>query len=69
MLILIKKGVDFELIGYVDPDLGGDLDDHKFTSGYVFSCGSRHVSYVTARSKIQCLSLLPRRSTMRVLLP
>ena len=43
--LLYKSGADFSLHGYTDADLGGDLDDRKSTSAYVFVCGSTGVSW------------------------
>lgn len=56
MVLLFEKGIDFELIEYADPYLGGDLDDHKFTSGYVFSCGSACVSWCSKKQDSVSLS-------------
>lgn len=38
MGLLYKRGSAFLLNGYIDADLGGDLDDRRSTSCYVFLC-------------------------------
>jgi hypothetical protein len=50
-----KRGV-FELYGFSDADLGGDLDDRKSTTGYVFSCGSSCVSWCSKKQDSVSLS-------------
>jgi hypothetical protein len=50
-----KKGV-IELYGFSDADLGGDLDDWKSTSSYVFSCGSSCVSWCSKKQDSISLS-------------
>ena len=35
----------FELVGYTDSDWASSMDDQKSTSGYIFSFGSRVVSW------------------------
>ncbi|KAJ3680984.1 hypothetical protein LUZ60_015473 [Juncus effusus] len=37
---ILKKGSEFLLHGYTDVDMGGDLDDRRLTSGYVFCWSS-----------------------------
>lgn len=49
MGLFFKKGVGFELHGFFDVNLGGDLDDRKFASGYVFSYGSTSVSWCSKK--------------------
>ncbi|KAG6485402.1 hypothetical protein ZIOFF_053939 [Zingiber officinale] len=34
--LFYKKGVEFSLQGFADADFGGDLDDRRSTSGFVF---------------------------------
>jgi hypothetical protein len=50
-----KRGV-FELYGFSDAELGGDLDDRKSPSGYVFSCGSSCVSWCSKKQDSISLS-------------
>lgn len=54
--LLYKSGADFLLYGYTDADLGGDLDDLKSTSGYVFLCGSIGVSWCSRKQDSVSLS-------------
>lgn len=56
MGLLYKKGADFSLLGFTDADLGGDLDDRRSTSGYVFSCGSACVSWCSKKQDSVSLS-------------
>ena len=53
--LLYSKGESGALIGYSDADWGGDGNDYKSTSGYVFQIGGTAVSW---RSKKQtCVAL------------
>jgi hypothetical protein len=54
--ILYKKGSQAELIAYSDSDYGGDVDDRKSTSGYVFMMGSGAVSWSSRKQPIVTLS-------------
>ena len=36
---------DFQLVGYIDSDWEGDLDERKSTSGYVFFIGTTTFSW------------------------
>ncbi|XP_077246123.1 secreted RxLR effector protein 161-like [Tasmannia lanceolata] len=42
--LLYRRGVDFVLNGFTDADYGGDLDDRRSTSDYVFLFRSAGVS-------------------------
>ena len=48
--LLYKKNGSKEVVGFSDADWGGDVDDRKSTSGYVFQIGGSTVSW---RSKKQ----------------
>jgi hypothetical protein len=54
--ILYRKGSQAELIAYSDSDYGGDVDDRKSTSGYVFMIGSGAVSWSSRKQPIVTLS-------------
>ncbi|KAK8938849.1 hypothetical protein KSP39_PZI010942 [Platanthera zijinensis] len=66
-----RIGMSFVLQGYSDADYGGDSDDRKSTSGYVFTCGSASISWCNKNSlkssphsflrAIGCLALKHRR--------
>ena len=43
-------------MGYSDADWGGDLDDRKSTSGYVFQIGGGAVSWRSKKQKSVALS-------------
>ena len=47
---LLYKRNDSDCVGFSDADWGGDLDDRKSTSGYVFKVGGTAISW---RSKKQ----------------
>lgn len=42
--LLYHKGAKLSLVGYTDAGFGGDLDDMKSTSGYVFLYGNTNIS-------------------------
>jgi len=43
--IKYSTSYDFKLIGYIDSDCGGNIDDKKSTSGYTFHFGIGIVSW------------------------
>ncbi|KAK0587736.1 hypothetical protein LWI29_027914 [Acer saccharum] len=51
-----KKFQESILIGYSDSDWGGDADNHKSTSGYVFNVGSGAVSWSSKKQPVVALS-------------
>ena len=54
--VFYKRSEDCKLVGYCDADYAGDLDTHLSTTGYVFSLGSRAVSWCNKRKPIVSLS-------------
>lgn len=54
--IQYKYGGEQKLVGYVDSDYAGDVDDCKSTSGYVFMLGGGAVSWVSKKQPIVTLS-------------
>lgn len=58
MGLFFKNGVRFELHGFFDADLGGDLDDRKSTSSYVLSCGSTSASWCSKKQDSIFLSTM-----------
>lgn len=44
------------LAGYTDADFGGDLDDRRSTSGYIFLCGRTSVSWCSKKQDSVSLS-------------
>ena len=51
-----KRNVDNVLVGYSDSDWGGNIDDFKSTSGYVFNIGSGAVSWASKKQDVVALS-------------
>ena len=43
--LLYKKGDSDTCVGFSDADWGGDMDDRKSTSGYLFEVGGTAVSW------------------------
>ncbi|XP_042374417.1 secreted RxLR effector protein 161-like [Zingiber officinale] len=56
MGLLFKKNAEFSFIGYTDVYFGGDLDDRRSTSGYVFFCGGTVVSWCNKKQASVSLS-------------
>ena len=54
--IQYKYGGEQTLVGYVDSDYAGDVDDCKSTSGYDFMLGGGAVSWVSKKQPIVTLS-------------
>jgi len=47
---------DFKLVGYIDSDWAGSVDDRKSTLGYVFHLGSREISWASKKQPTMSLS-------------
>ena len=47
---------DCAIVGYSDSDWGGDLDDHRSTSGYCFKFGTTSCSWSSKKQSIVALS-------------
>ncbi|XP_048634844.1 secreted RxLR effector protein 161-like [Brassica napus] len=47
---------DYRLVGYSDSDWGGDVDDRKSTSGFVFFIGETAFTWMSKRQPIVTLS-------------
>jgi hypothetical protein len=54
--ILYKKGESRKLLAYSDSDYGGDIDDRKSTSSYVFMLGSGAIAWSSRKQPIVTLS-------------
>ncbi|XP_075076286.1 secreted RxLR effector protein 161-like [Nicotiana tabacum] len=48
-LFFKKKKKNLVLAGYTDADFGGDLDDRRSTSGYIFLCGGTSISWCSKK--------------------
>jgi hypothetical protein len=51
-----------ELTGYSDFDWAGNMDDQRSTTGYVFSIGSRVVSWSSKKNSLLYLCPLPKQN-------
>ncbi|KAL5812625.1 hypothetical protein ACOSQ3_027575 [Xanthoceras sorbifolium] len=47
---------DYKLVGYSDSDWGGDIDDRKSTSGFVFFMGNTAFTWMSKKQPIVTLS-------------
>ncbi|KAI4325780.1 hypothetical protein MLD38_031147 [Melastoma candidum] len=54
--LFYRKGAKFSLEGFVDADFGGDLDDRRSTSGFVFLCGKTSISWCSKKQSSVSLS-------------
>ncbi|TYK16910.1 integrase [Cucumis melo var. makuwa] len=54
--IYYKKVSESVMFGFCDSDWGGNVDDHKSTSGYVFSMGSGVFSWTSKKQSVVALS-------------
>lgn len=54
--IRYKQEEEQKLVGYVDSDYAGDIDDRRSTSGYVFMLGTCAVSWASKKQPIVTLS-------------
>ncbi|KAL8170999.1 hypothetical protein V2J09_022803 [Rumex salicifolius] len=48
---------DYRLMGYSDSDWGGDIDDRKSTSGFVFFMGNTAFTCISKKHQIFTLSI------------
>ncbi|XP_050946570.1 secreted RxLR effector protein 161-like [Cucumis melo] len=56
--IYYKKVSESVLFGFCDSDWGGNVDDHRSTSGYVFSMGSGVFSWTSKKQFVVALSTI-----------
>ncbi|KAL4031555.1 hypothetical protein IC575_009840 [Cucumis melo] len=56
VLRYILGTINFVMFGFCDSDWGGNVDDHKSTSGYVFSMGSGVFSWTSKKQSVVALS-------------
>ncbi|KAG6499797.1 hypothetical protein ZIOFF_039589 [Zingiber officinale] len=54
--LLYEKGVEFSLQGFANADFGGDLDDRRSTSGFVFLRGATSISWCSKKQSSVSLS-------------
>ncbi|KAG6527579.1 hypothetical protein ZIOFF_009691 [Zingiber officinale] len=66
--LFCKKGVEFSLQGFAGADFGGDLDDRRSISGFVFMCGTTSISWCT-KSKARYLYPRLKQNTKHMLMP
>lgn len=55
--LFYKKGIHFELYDSAYANLGGDLENHRFTSNYIFLYGSGCISLGIVKNNNQSLFL------------
>jgi hypothetical protein len=54
--LLYPSSNEFKLVGYSDSDWGGDLDDRKSNTGFVFYMGSLAFTWSSKKQPIVTLS-------------
>lgn len=54
--LLYPSSNEFKLVGYSDSDCGGDVDDRKSTTGFVFYLGSSAFTWSSKKQPIVTLS-------------
>uniref|UniRef100_A0A1X7SFX4 Reverse transcriptase Ty1/copia-type domain-containing protein n=1 Tax=Amphimedon queenslandica TaxID=400682 RepID=A0A1X7SFX4_AMPQE len=54
--LLYNKSEDTSLVGYSDADWGGDVDNYRSTTGYIFQIGGVAVSWKSKRQDCVALS-------------
>ncbi|KAL5537821.1 hypothetical protein UlMin_043514 [Ulmus minor] len=54
--LLYSFSNDYKLVGYSDSDCGGDIDDRKSTSGFVFFMGDTAFTWMSKKQPIVTLS-------------
>ena len=56
--IYYKKVLESVLFGFCDSDWGGNVNDHKSTSGYLFSMSSGVFSWISKKQSVVALSTI-----------
>ena len=56
--IKFTRSKEFELVGFLDSDWGGSIDDTRSTSGYCFTFGSGFFSQCTKKQEIVAQSIV-----------
>lgn len=51
-----KRDIGDDLTGYVDSDWGGDIDDIKFRSGFIFKLLNGAISWESRKQKSVAIS-------------
>lgn len=54
--LLYSSSKNFNLVGYSDSDWGGDMDDRRSTTGYLFSLGNAAFTWCSKKQPIVTLS-------------
>ncbi|KAL5568196.1 hypothetical protein UlMin_024771 [Ulmus minor] len=54
--LLYSVSNNYKLVGYTDSDCGGDIDDRKSTSGFVFFMGDTAFTWMSKKQPIVTLS-------------
>jgi hypothetical protein len=54
--ILYSNSNNLQLVGYIDSDFAGSIDDRKSTSRYIFHLGTRVVAWESKKQKIVTIS-------------
>ena len=63
-LVLCYQNGDLRLTGYTDTDWGGDLDESRSTSGYVFTLGGGAISWCSKKQDCIALSTIEKKQNM-----
>ncbi|XP_038687506.1 secreted RxLR effector protein 161-like [Tripterygium wilfordii] len=54
--IFYEANIPINLVGYIDSDVAGSMDDSKSISGYIFNLGSGAISWSSKKQPIVTLS-------------
>ena len=57
-MLTYKKSDSLKIEGYSDADFAGDIDDRKFTSGYVFTLAGGAILWKSSKQSVTASSMM-----------
>ena len=58
LMLTYRKTESLEIEGYSDSDFAGDVDDRKFTSGYIFTLANGAISWKSSKQSVTAFSTM-----------
>jgi hypothetical protein len=58
LMLTYRRSDSVEIEGYLNSDFAGDVDDRKFTSGYIFTLAKRAISWKNSKQTVTASSTM-----------